>query len=174
MFVVVEGRNHWGAEEAFVEEFKKEAGLGVVEVLEGSQVFLAYIQANPAEVDFLFMSSVLSLMDSRSSMSNRVACYWFAEHRKVEKESIVLSDVFDIHTIDARIRKLVTHRILVTGDKDDVRYRVVNLNVGRAERGKLGERSILEAIKKSDEPPTPEEIEQQEKEFEQALGELSK
>jgi len=177
MFIIVEGRNHCKAEVEFVEEFKREVegecGVEGLGFLEGSQAFLAYTRTKPVEVDFLFVSGISSLIDSRSSMSkeNREACYWFVEHRKVETESIALSDIFAFDDIDARIRRLITHRIRVTGDKGDVRYRVLSLNVGRTEGGKLDERPILEAIEASNRSLTPEEIEQREKEFEKVFGE---
>ena len=177
MFIVVEGRNHWKAEVEFVEELKREVenkyGVEGLGYLEGSQAFLAYVRTKPVEVDFLFVSGILSLVDSRSSMGreNREACYWFGEHRKVEKENIVLSDIFRVGNIDVRIRQLITHRVLVAGDKGDVRYRVSSLSSARSEVGKVGERSILDAIKTSDKPFTPEEIEQREKELAKSLEE---
>ena len=175
MFMIVEGRNCWSAEEKFIDELKSEVGCTplVLNEVVGSQSFLAHIRAKPVLVDFLFVSGILALVDCRSPMDkeNREACSWFVEHRKAENEHIVLSDVFEYDFIDARVRRLVTYRVSVSDVADVVYYRVMNLRTGRSVSGKLDEGLILEAVKKSGEPLTAEEVEQREEKLKQFLSE---
>jgi len=173
MFIAVEGGNYWSAEEKFVKEFRDEVKSrgSSLSLVKNPEEFLEYMSSEHTYVNFLFAEGILSLIDCRSSMAkeNRDAAYWFSEHRKVENEHVVLSDIFEVPFIDLRIRRLITHRIRVLDAKGDVRYRVVSLHIGRVVVGKLGEGTILEAIKESDRPLTPEEIEQQNKAYEQAV-----
>jgi len=172
MFIIVEGGNHWDAEVKFVEEFKMEVGDKRPLEVTGIEAFLSFVRNKERETeDFVFVKGILPLVDCRSLMfrENREVCYWFVEHRKVENEHIVLSDVFILNNIDVRIRRLLTHRVRVAGSVEDIRYRILGLSTTRAEGGKLGERPVLEALAKSNEPLTLEEIEKLEKEFEQAL-----
>lgn len=170
MFIIVEGGNYWSGEEELIGKLKEEVGRRYETSvdLEGSQAFLAHIRSKSAEVDFLFIAGILSLIDSRSAMGKecKEACFWFMEHRKVKNEHIVLSDIYAADFIDARIRRLSTYRIRVGSNEH---FRVTNLGIGRSVSGKLDQVSILDAIAESDTPLTPEELEQAEKEFEQVL-----